>query len=47
VPINNATRTWDVAAPPEGWRAMINRWERMPPQYVKACVKRNKQAQQE
>lgn len=47
VPINNATLTWDVAASPESWRLMINRWERMPSQYAKACVKRNKQAQQE
>ena len=29
VPINKATLTWEAAAPPEGWRAMINRWERL------------------
>jgi uncharacterized membrane protein len=29
VPINQAVLTWEAAAPPEGWRAMINRWERL------------------
>jgi uncharacterized membrane protein len=29
VPINQATLTWKAAEPPEGWRAMINRWERL------------------
>jgi hypothetical protein len=28
-PINKATLTWEAAAPPEGWRAMISRWERL------------------
>jgi uncharacterized membrane protein len=29
VPINQAVLTWEAAAPPEGWRAMIDRWERL------------------
>jgi len=29
VPINQAVLTWKAAAPPEGWRATINRWERL------------------
>jgi uncharacterized membrane protein len=29
VPINQAILTWKLAEPPEGWRAMINRWERL------------------
>lgn len=29
VPINQAALTWEDAAPPEGWRAMVNRWERL------------------
>jgi hypothetical protein len=28
-PIYKATLTWEAAAPPEGWRAMINRWQRL------------------
>lgn len=29
VPINQAALTWEATAPPEGWRAMVNRWERL------------------
>ena len=29
VPINQAILTWKAAELPEGWRAMINRWERL------------------
>jgi uncharacterized membrane protein len=29
VPINQAALTWDAAAPPEGWRATIRKWERL------------------
>jgi uncharacterized membrane protein len=29
VPINKVALTWEAAAPPEAWRAMINRWERL------------------
>ncbi|MGF7181840.1 anthrone oxygenase family protein [Tunturiibacter psychrotolerans] len=29
VPINQAALTWNAAEPPEGWQAMINRWERL------------------
>jgi len=29
VPINQAVLDWDAAAPPEGWRALIARWERL------------------
>ncbi len=29
VPINQAALTWKATAPPEGWRAMVNRWERL------------------
>jgi hypothetical protein len=29
VPINQAALTWEATAPPEGWRVMINKWERL------------------
>ncbi len=29
VPINQAALTWDAAAPPDGWRASVRRWERL------------------
>lgn len=29
VPINQATLTWEPAAPPENWRALVSRWERL------------------
>jgi uncharacterized membrane protein len=29
VPINQAALTGEATAPPEGWRAMVNRWERL------------------
>jgi uncharacterized membrane protein len=29
VPINQAVLTWEATAPPEGWRAMIHRWEQL------------------
>ena len=29
VPINKAALTWDPAAPPANWRALISRWERL------------------
>lgn len=29
VPINQAALTWDAAAPPEGWRALVRRWEQL------------------
>jgi uncharacterized membrane protein len=28
-PINQAVMGWDAEAPPEGWRGMIARWERL------------------
>ncbi len=27
VPINKAALTWDAAAPPDNWRALVSRWE--------------------
>ena len=29
VPINEAVLTWDAAAPPKEWRALVNKWERL------------------
>ena len=29
VPINEAALTWDPAAPPQNWRALVNRWEQL------------------
>jgi len=29
VPINKATLTWQPAAPPANWRALVRRWERL------------------
>ncbi len=29
VPINKATLTWQPAAPPADWRALVRRWERL------------------
>lgn len=29
VPINQAALTWDAATPPENWRALVRRWERL------------------
>jgi uncharacterized membrane protein len=29
VPINQAALTWKPDAPPESWRALVNRWERL------------------
>jgi uncharacterized membrane protein len=29
VPINQAVLTWDPAAPPQEWRALIDKWERL------------------
>jgi uncharacterized membrane protein len=29
VPINQAVLTWEPAAPPENWRALVARWERL------------------
>jgi uncharacterized membrane protein len=29
VPINKAALTWNPSAPPEGWQAMIRRWEQL------------------
>jgi uncharacterized membrane protein len=29
VPINQAILTWDVAAPPKDWQALVRRWERL------------------
>jgi hypothetical protein len=29
VPINKATLTWQLGAPPANWRAMVRRWERL------------------
>jgi uncharacterized membrane protein len=29
VPINAATLDWEATAPPENWRALVQRWERL------------------
>lgn len=29
VPINSAALTWQPESPPDGWRALIDRWERL------------------
>ena len=29
VPINEAALTWDPTAPPQNWRALVNRWEQL------------------
>jgi uncharacterized membrane protein len=29
VPINKATLTWEPAAPPQNWRALVNTWEKL------------------
>jgi len=29
VPINQAALTWDPAAPPQNWRRLVRRWERL------------------
>jgi hypothetical protein len=29
VPINAATLTWRSDAPPDNWRAMVGKWERL------------------
>jgi uncharacterized membrane protein len=29
VPINQATLTWEPAAPPQNWRALVGRWEKL------------------
>src|SRR4051812_46171455 len=29
VPINEAALTWDPAAPPKNWQALVARWERL------------------
>ncbi len=29
VPINQAALTWDSAAPPRNWRALVERWEQL------------------
>jgi hypothetical protein len=29
VPINKATLTWDADAPPDDWRTLVKRWERL------------------
>jgi uncharacterized membrane protein len=29
VPINEAALSWDSAAPPDNWRTLVNKWERL------------------
>jgi len=29
VPINKTALTWQAATPPEGWRAVVRKWERL------------------